>query len=100
MACRAGKQGPKPDGKRHTHDATAGRAGEDYDRRHSLPPDKSSPAETRYLLDVSGKPASALTSVFGQRSHVNEALTGKRPISADQARRLDALFSVKPGLFV
>ncbi len=74
---------------------------EDYDRRHSLPPDNSSPAEKlRYLLETSGKSAAALTAVFGQRSHVNEALTGKRKISADQARKLGRLFSVKPGLFV
>lgn len=74
---------------------------EDYDRRHALPPDDSTPAERLgNLLEMSGKPASALIPVFGQRSHVNEALTGKRPISADQARKLGAIFSVKPGLFV
>jgi len=74
---------------------------EDYDRRHSLPLDDSSPAEKlRHLLELSGKPATALISVFGQRSHVNEALTGKRPISVEQARKLGTLFSVKPGLFV
>ena len=74
---------------------------EDYDRRHSLPPDDGSPGEKlRHLLEVSGKSAAALTSVFGQRSHVHEALTGKRPISAEQARKLGALFSVRPGMFV
>lgn len=74
---------------------------EDYDRRHSLPLVESSPAEKlQYLLEVSGRPATTLMPVFGQRSHVNEALTGKRPISAEQARKLGALFSVRPGLFV
>jgi len=74
---------------------------EDYDRRHALPPDPSTPAERlRYLLEMSGKPAAALVPVFGQRSHVSEALTGKRPISAEQARKLAAIFSVKPGFFV
>jgi len=38
--------------------------------------------------------------VFGQRSHVNEALNGKSPISAEQARKLAAMFSVKPGVFI
>lgn len=74
---------------------------EDYDRRHSLPLDESSPAEKlQYLLEITGKPAAALIPIFGQRSHVHEALTGKRRISIEQARNLGALFSVKPGLFV
>jgi antitoxin component HigA of HigAB toxin-antitoxin module len=68
---------------------------EDYDRRHALPPESSTPAEkVRYLLKRSGKQASALIPVFGQRSHVNEAPIGKRPISVEQARKLGAVFSV------
>ncbi len=74
---------------------------EDYDRRHALPSDDGTPAERlRYLLEVSGKTTTALIPVFGQRSHANEALNGKRPISTEQARKLGDLFSVKPGLFV
>jgi HTH-type transcriptional regulator/antitoxin HigA len=74
---------------------------EDYDRRHALPSDEGTPAERlRYLLEASGKTTTALIPVFGQRSHANEALNGKRPISTEQARKLGALFSVKPGLFV
>jgi HTH-type transcriptional regulator/antitoxin HigA len=74
---------------------------EDYDRRHALPSDEGTPAERlRYLLEASGKTTAALIPVFGQRSHANEALNGKRPISTEQARKLGALFSVKPGLFV
>jgi HTH-type transcriptional regulator/antitoxin HigA len=74
---------------------------EDYDRRHALPPDDGTPAERlRYLLEASGKTTSALIPVFGQRSHANEALNGKRPISAEQARKLGTIFSVRPGLFV
>jgi HTH-type transcriptional regulator/antitoxin HigA len=74
---------------------------EDYDRRHALPPDKSTPAEKlQFLLEHSGKTASDLRPVFGQRSHVHEALTGKRSISASQARKLGRLFGVAPGLFL
>ena len=74
---------------------------EDYDRRHALPPDKSTPAEKlQFLLEHSGKTATDLRSVFGQRSHVHEALTGKRSISAPQARKLGQLFRVSPGLFL
>ncbi len=74
---------------------------EDYDRRHALPPDDSTPAEKlRFLLQHSGKTVMDLRPVFGQRSHVHEALTGKRSISAPQARKLGQLFGVNPGLFL
>jgi HTH-type transcriptional regulator/antitoxin HigA len=74
---------------------------EDYDRRHALPPDTSTPAEKlRFLLDHSGKTPADLLPVFGQRSHVHEALTGKRAISAPQARKLGQLFRVEAGLFL
>jgi HTH-type transcriptional regulator/antitoxin HigA len=74
---------------------------EDYDRRHALPPDKSTPAEKlRFLLEHSGKTAADLRPVFGQRSHVHEAPTGKRRVSAPQARKLGQIFRVNPGLFL
>jgi HTH-type transcriptional regulator/antitoxin HigA len=74
---------------------------EDYDRRHALPPDNSTPAEKlQFLLEHSGKTQADLQAVFGQRSHVHEALTGKRSISAPQARKLGQLFRVSPGLFL
>ena len=74
---------------------------EDYDRRHCLPPEESTPADRlQFLLANSGKTPPDLLSVFGQRSHVNEAINGKRKISAEQARKLAKLFSVQPGLFI
>jgi HTH-type transcriptional regulator/antitoxin HigA len=74
---------------------------EDYDRRHALPPDKSTPAERlRFLFEHSGKTAKDLQPIFGQRGHVHEALTGKRSMSAPQARKLGQLFHVNPGLFL
>jgi len=73
----------------------------DYDERNSLPPEESSPAERlRFLLEHSGKEPADLIPVFGQRSHLKEALNGKREISAAQARKLARLFAVKPGLFI
>jgi antitoxin component HigA of HigAB toxin-antitoxin module len=73
----------------------------DYDRRSALPPDNSTPAERlQFLLEHSGKTAADLRPVFGQRSHVYEALTGKRGISAPQARKLSQLFRVSPGVFL
>src|SRR5262245_12139549 len=74
---------------------------EDYDRRHELPEEDAKPDELlRFLLEHSGKTAADLISVFGQRSHVNEALNGKRPISAAQARKLGEVFHVKAGRFI
>jgi HTH-type transcriptional regulator/antitoxin HigA len=74
---------------------------EDYDRRRAPPPDSSTPAEKlRFLLEHSGKTARDLQPVFGQRSHVHEALTGKRSFSAPQARKLGLIFGVAPGLFL
>ena len=75
---------------------------EDYDRRHAMPPDDSTPAERlQFLVEHSGKSATELLlPVFGQRSHVNEALNGKRALSAAQARKLGDLFQMAPGLFL
>jgi HTH-type transcriptional regulator/antitoxin HigA len=74
---------------------------EDYDRRNTLAPDHSTPAEMlRFLMEHSGKTSADLLPIFGQRSHVNEALNGKRTISAGQARKLGKLFNVRPGLFI
>lgn len=74
---------------------------QDYDRRHSMPPDKATVAERlRFLIEHSRKGPADLLLIFGQRSHVHEALTGKRPISATQARKLADLFCVNPGLFL
>ena len=75
---------------------------EDYDRRHAMPPDDSTPAERlQFLVEHSGKSATELLlPVFGQRSHVSEALNGKRAISAAQARKLGQLFHMPPGLFL
>jgi HTH-type transcriptional regulator/antitoxin HigA len=75
---------------------------EDYDRQHGMPPDNSTPAERlQFLVEHSGKSATELLlAVFGQRSHVNEALNGKRAISAAQARKLGQLFHMPPGLFL
>jgi HTH-type transcriptional regulator/antitoxin HigA len=74
---------------------------EDYDQRHGLRPDDSMPAERlRFLLEHSSKTPVDLLPIFGQRSHTNEALNGKRKTSAEQVRKLRRLFSVQPGLFI
>lgn len=74
---------------------------EDYDSPHSMPPSDVSPAERlRFLMEQAARKSSDLLPIFGQRSHVNEALRGRRKISVEQARKLAKLFRVKPGVFV
>jgi len=74
---------------------------EDYDRKNALPPDESTAAERlQFLMNHSAMTAADLLPVFGQRSHVSEALNGRRPISVEQARKLGKLFSVDHRLFV
>ena len=74
---------------------------EDYDRRNAMPPDDSTPQDRlRFLMEHSDKTPADLLPVFGQRSHVNEALTGKRPISTEHARKLGKMFNVDSGLFI
>lgn len=75
---------------------------QDYDRRDPLPREGCTPAEMlQFLVDQSGQSATELLSpIFGQRSHVYEALTGKRPISGPQAKKLGDRFCVNPGIFL
>jgi antitoxin component HigA of HigAB toxin-antitoxin module len=51
-------------------------------------------------MEHSRKTPADLLSVFGQRSHVSEALNGKREISLEQARKLAKIFSVSPRVFI
>lgn len=69
---------------------------QDYDQRHSTPPEESTPAERlEFLLEQSGKTRADLLPIFGQKSHVSEVLSGKRAISRAQAEKLGAMFSLK-----
>ena len=75
---------------------------DEYDRRNAMPPSDVAPHDVlQFLVEHSGKTADELLKpIFGQRSHVNEALNGKRKISAEHARKLGKLFCVSPGLFL
>jgi HTH-type transcriptional regulator/antitoxin HigA len=75
---------------------------QDYDRRNALPREGCTPAAMlQFLVDQSGQSAAALLGpIFGQRSHVYEALNGKRPISGPQAKKLGERFHVNPGIFL
>lgn len=53
-----------------------------------------------YLMEVSGRTAKDLLTVFGTRGRVSEVLSGKRSISKAQAKKLAALFKVPADLFI
>ena len=72
----------------------------DYDQRHAMPEDDSTPAQIlQFLLEHSGKTSADLLPIFHQRSHVSEALHGKRSIGLEQAKHLGKMFHVKPRVF-
>src|SRR4051794_14660938 len=54
----------------------------------------------RLLLEVSEKTPADLLPIFGQGSHVNEALKGKRTINLTHARKPGEMFRLDPGYFV
>lgn len=74
---------------------------EDYDRKQEFSIEDNKPHEIlKFLFDEHGMKLDDLSSVFGQKSHVSEALSGKRPISVTQAHKLASIFSVKHKLFL
>ena len=54
----------------------------------------------RDLIEAGGLKAADLAEVMGGRSRVSDALSGKRAVSKEQARRLGEFFKVSPGLFI
>lgn len=69
------------------------------DQHHPLAP--VAPGEMlAYLMESSGRTPKDLTPVFGTRGRVSEALSGKRSISKEQAKRLGAAFKVAADLFI
>ena len=53
-----------------------------------------------YLMETSGRTTKDLLTVFGTRGRVSEALSGKRSISKEQAKKLAKLFKVTADLFI
>jgi HTH-type transcriptional regulator/antitoxin HigA len=69
------------------------------DRRHPVPP--VAPNEMlAYLMASSGRLNKDLLPLFGTRGRVSEALSGRRSISKEQAKKLASLFKVAVDLFI
>ena len=71
-----------------------------YDDSH-LPLPPAAPNEMlAYLMESSGRTAKDLLPIFGTRGRISEALSGKRFISKEQAKKLAAVFKVAADLFI
>ena len=71
-----------------------------YDDRHNPLPRAAPNEMLAYLMETSGRTAKDLLAVFGTRGRVSEALSGKRSISKEQAKKLASLFKVTVDLFI
>jgi HTH-type transcriptional regulator/antitoxin HigA len=71
-----------------------------HDDRHAalaeVPPNEM----LAYLMESSGLTAKDLLPVFGTRGRVSEAVSGKRSISKEQAKRLAMIFKISVDLFI
>ena len=52
------------------------------------------------LMETSGRTAKDLLLVFGTRGRVSEVLNGKRAISKEKAKKLEAIFKVSAAAFI
>jgi len=52
------------------------------------------------ILEIYGESPAVLMPVFGQKSHVSDALNGKRPAGAGDARSLGRPFRTQPRNFI
>jgi len=71
-----------------------------YDDRHNPLPQGAPNEMLAYLTETSGRTTKDLLAVFGTRGRVSEALSGKRSISKEQAKKLASLFKVTVDLFI
>jgi HTH-type transcriptional regulator/antitoxin HigA len=73
---------------------------DDYQEKNSIIPKLEPHEALQYLMEVNSLRQADLVEVFGSRSRVSDAVTGKRDISKDQAKRLGEYFCVSPALFI
>jgi HTH-type transcriptional regulator/antitoxin HigA len=73
---------------------------EDYEQKRYSMGDASPLDSLKELMRARGVQAKDLWPVFGSKGITSEVLNGKRGISNEMARKLGALFSVSPALFI
>ena len=72
----------------------------DYEERNVEIPTAEPAAALRFLIEQHNLSPVDLARIFGSKSNVDEALNGKREISASQARALSARFGVSAAVFI
>jgi len=73
---------------------------EAYDDRHHPLPETPPHRMLGYLLETSGRTRQDILPIFGTRGRISEALSGKRAISKEQAKKLASFFRVSLDLFI
>lgn len=71
-----------------------------YDERQDPLPPVAPNKTLAYLMETSGRTSADMLPVFGTRGRLSEALSGKRSISKEQAKKLAAMFKVTADLFI
>lgn len=72
-----------------------------YEAEHYPIPPAAPDMELRLLLKERGVTQQALAAATGiDQAQISKLAAGKRPFSAEHARRLGAFFGVKPGTFL
>jgi HTH-type transcriptional regulator / antitoxin HigA len=72
---------------------------QDYDDRIELP-DVPPHEMLQYLIEQGGIRQADLVPILGSSAQVSNAVTGKRGISKDQAKKLAEFFGVSPAVFL
>lgn len=73
---------------------------DDYNQAHPAFPPLKPHELLQALMEEAGLRQADLLDIFGSRSRVSEAVSGKRAISRPQARLLGERFCLAPGAFV
>jgi len=73
---------------------------DDYNRANPAFPSMNPHELLQALLEETGIRQADLLDIFGSRSRVSEAVSGRRAISKQQARRLGERFCISPMAFV
>jgi HTH-type transcriptional regulator/antitoxin HigA len=73
---------------------------DDYQTAHPVFPPMKPHEILQALMDEHGLRQADLLDVFGSRSRVSEAVSGKRAISKEQAKKLGERFCLSPAAFI
>jgi HTH-type transcriptional regulator/antitoxin HigA len=73
---------------------------DDYQTAHPVFPPMKPHERLQALMEEHGLRQADLLDIFGSRSRVSEAVSGKRAISKEQAKKLGERFCLSPAAFI